>query len=179
MSGQAHRVMTSGLKSNWRTGASAEAQGEGHCQQLQGDGPSPLPCPALGFTVQDRDGHTGENSQPSAPVGPLPLLGLECWSAGATRDSRLELCWHPAVLGGGRIWTSSTAPALSPAPASHPCCCQLCRVLAAWQGSSCSGQDMPGQLLLWLYVGSPRGLGTHRNGWAPQEQHFSCLPLSA
>lgn len=64
-------------------------------------------------------------------------------------------------------------------PASHPCCGCLGRVLGARPGSSCPGRDGPGQLLLWLQVGSPWGSGTRGHGRAPQQQPFSCPPLSA
>ena len=41
-------------------------------------------------------------------VGPL--------EPAASSGSRTELCWHGAALGGGRVWRSSAARALAPAP---------------------------------------------------------------
>ena len=80
LSGRARRGVAGGSESRWRPGASPEAQGKGHWQQVEGGGPSPLLCPALGCPGQDRHGQTGENP----PALPTPLsvgLGtLVSWS---------------------------------------------------------------------------------------------------
>jgi len=65
-------------------------------------------------------------------------------------------------------------------PASLPPCRQQGLVLGPHRGSSCPGQDGPGQLLLWLQVGSPRASRTCGHGRAPQHQQpSSCPPLSS
>ena len=64
-------------------------------------------------------------------------------------------------------------------PASHPRCRRLGSVLGARRGSSCPGQDGPGQLLLRLQVGSPWGSGRGGLGRVPQQLPSSFPPLSA
>ena len=184
LSGRARSGVAGGSESRWRPGASPEAQGKGHWQQVEGGGPSPLLCPALGCPGQDRHGQTGENPPRTAPPTAPPTVrwarNLAQLEPTATRDSRTELCWHAAALRGGRLCPTALPRHRHQHPASpHPRCRRLRRILAVRRGSSCPGRDGPGQLLLRLQVGSPRGSGTRGHARAPHQTPFSCPPLSA
>ena len=109
-------------------------------------------------------------------------LASECWALGANGHQRQQDRAVLARSSAGRrqalaqqrcpaTTTSTPLPILAVAVRAVS--------LLSLRGSSCPGRDGPGQLLLRLQVGSPRGSGTRGHSRAPQQRPFSRPPRSA